>query len=102
MTWLEGMLPPPEKIDAWQGSVMELRDKLKEFEINNKYAAMSRERISSLKEWFDERLDKAIKATEEGDQAEGEQSTTVAVQQAESGKATTILQRMSAGKMLTN
>lgn len=96
MSWLQDMLPPPEKIDAWQGSVMELRDKFKDFEIDPKYTELGRSRINSLKEWLDERLDQAIKATEEEENGSKE---AVIVQQAEPGKATNILQRMSAGKI---
>lgn len=96
MTWLQDMLPPPEKIDAWQGSVMEFKNKFKDFEIDPKYTELGRSRINSLKEWLDERLDQAIKATEEEENSPNE---AVIVQQAEPGKASNILQRMSAGKI---
>lgn len=95
MTWIQDLLPPPEKVDAWQGSVMELRDKLKDFHIDPKYSEMGRERMNSLKDWFDERLDKAIRATEEDD---GDQPTVI-IQQPESAKTSTLLQRMTAGNL---
>lgn len=93
MTWLQELLPPPEKIDSWQGSVMELRDKIKDFEIDPKYAEMGKERMTSLKEWFDERLDRAIKATEEAEETKQVQDA-----QQVDNKGTTLLQRMTAGR----
>lgn len=58
-------MPPPEKIDAWQGSIIEFKNKVKDFEIDPETKALGQKRLGEFRHWFDQRLDKAIKATED-------------------------------------
>jgi len=58
-------MPPPEKIDAWQGSVIEFKNKIRDFEIDPETKALGQQRLSAFREWFENRLEQAIKATED-------------------------------------
>jgi len=61
------MMPAPETVDSWQGSIMEMKEKIRSFELSPEFKSMGESKLNNLKSWFDERLDKAIKASEEDD-----------------------------------
>ena len=66
MTWLEDLLPPPEKLDSWQQHALELKNKVSQFEFDPRIKELTKMKYEDIRAWFDERLEGAISATAEG------------------------------------
>jgi len=65
MSWLDDLLPPPEKLDTWQQNAIELKNKVSGFEFDPRLRELTRMKYADLKSWFDERLETAINASAE-------------------------------------
>lgn len=67
MTWLEGLLPPPDKIDSWQQNAVEMKNKVLSYEVDPRLRQITRESYDSFRDWFEKRLDSALKASNEAE-----------------------------------
>lgn len=65
MSWLDDILPPPEKFDAWQQNALDLKNKVAQFEFDPRFKELTRMKYEDLKTWFDEKLESAINASAE-------------------------------------
>ncbi|XP_075213252.1 opa1 mitochondrial dynamin like GTPase isoform X2 [Lycorma delicatula] len=64
MSWLDDLKPSNEKIDAFRGSLISMKEKFKDFDIDPRLKEFGENKYNNMKEWFDKRMDEAILATE--------------------------------------
>lgn len=69
MKWLDELMPDNEKWNQWRGSLINLRDQVKDnIEIDPRLKALSEAKLQQFRTWFDQRLDDAIAASENNGQ----------------------------------
>ncbi|XP_043229771.1 dynamin-like 120 kDa protein, mitochondrial isoform X2 [Amphibalanus amphitrite] len=68
--WLHGILPSTEAVDAFRGNMIKFKDKFRDsfsaFEFDAKTKELYGDKMGEFREWFQQRLDDAIKASEAG------------------------------------
>lgn len=65
LKWLEDIFPDNDKWQQWRGSLVDIRDNVKNnIEIDPRIKALTENKYKEFKSWFDERLENAIEAAE--------------------------------------
>ncbi|KAL3282671.1 hypothetical protein HHI36_005846 [Cryptolaemus montrouzieri] len=65
LKWLEDVLPDNNKWQEWRGSLIDIKDNVKNnIEIDPRLKALTESKYKEFKNWFDQRLDDAIQAAE--------------------------------------
>ncbi|XP_069692141.1 dynamin-like GTPase OPA1, mitochondrial isoform X3 [Periplaneta americana] len=68
MKWLDEYLPDSEQWNSFRGSLLEMKDKVKDnIEIDPRLKAYGETKYRNFRDWFDKRLDAAIEAAEKSE-----------------------------------
>ncbi|KAF2900853.1 hypothetical protein ILUMI_05331 [Ignelater luminosus] len=66
MKWLDDVMPDNERWQEWRGSLIQLRDNVKDnIQIDPRLKAMTELKYREFRNWFDQRLDDAIAAADQ-------------------------------------
>ncbi|KRT78589.1 hypothetical protein AMK59_8121 [Oryctes borbonicus] len=69
LKWLEDVMPDNDKWHQWRGSLIDFKNNVKDnIEIDPRIKAFSETKYKEFKDWFDQRLDNAIAATDQSNQ----------------------------------
>ncbi|XP_072393787.1 dynamin-like GTPase OPA1, mitochondrial isoform X1 [Diabrotica undecimpunctata] len=79
MKWLDDVLPDNEKFQQWRANLVSFKDNIKNnIELDPRIKALTENKYSEFKSWFDQRLDDAIAAAEAQESAQPNKEGAVA------------------------
>jgi len=64
LTWIKGYMPSDEQMDSFKGSILALRDKVKEVEVDPRVLTMGDQKWKELQMWLSKKIDDAYAAAE--------------------------------------